>query len=49
MANIYRATDQRNGQQVAIKIPHPEVESDPALFDRFAAKKISAGGSIIPA
>lgn len=35
MATIFRATDQRNGQQVAIKVPHPEVESDPALFDRF--------------
>ena len=35
MASIYRGTDVRNGRQVAIKIPHPEVESDPALFDRF--------------
>ena len=35
MATIFRATDQRNGQQVAIKVPHPEVEGDPALFDRF--------------
>lgn len=35
MACIYRGTDTRNGRQVAIKIPHPEVESDPALFDRF--------------
>src|SRR6202166_500459 len=35
MASIYRGTDIRNGRQVAIKIPHPEVESDPALFDRF--------------
>jgi eukaryotic-like serine/threonine-protein kinase len=35
MASIYRGTDLRNGRQVAIKIPHPEVESDPALFDRF--------------
>jgi eukaryotic-like serine/threonine-protein kinase len=35
MATIFRATDQRNGRQVAIKVPHPEVESDPALFDRF--------------
>jgi serine/threonine-protein kinase len=35
MATIFRATDQRTGRQVAIKIPHPEVESDPALFDRF--------------
>ena len=35
MASIFRGTDLRNGRQVAIKIPHPEVESDPALFDRF--------------
>jgi eukaryotic-like serine/threonine-protein kinase len=35
MATIFRATDQCSGQQVAIKVPHPEVESDPALFDRF--------------
>ena len=35
MASIFRGTDLRNSRQVAIKIPHPEVESDPALFDRF--------------
>jgi len=35
MASIYRATDLRNGRPVALKIPHPEVESDPLLFDRF--------------
>ena len=35
MATVYRARDLDTGQQVAIKIPHPEVESDPALFDRF--------------
>ena len=35
MASIFRGTDVRNGRQVAIKVPHPEVESDPALFDRF--------------
>src|ERR1035441_9579362 len=35
MASISRATDFRNGRQVAIKIPHPEMEADPALFDRF--------------
>src|ERR1700730_14914614 len=35
MASIFRGTDVRNGRQVAIKIPHPEGESDPALFDRF--------------
>ncbi len=35
MASIFRGTDVRTGHQVAIKIPHPEVESDPASFDRF--------------
>ena len=35
MASIYRATDMRSGRQVAIKIPHPDIEADPALFDRF--------------
>jgi serine/threonine-protein kinase len=35
MASIYRATDMQTGQPVAIKIPHPEMESDPVLFDRF--------------
>jgi serine/threonine-protein kinase len=32
---IYRATDMQTGQQVAIKIPHPEMEAEPVLFDRF--------------
>src|SRR5579859_2766186 len=35
MASIFRATDMQSGQQVAIKIPHPEMEADPVLFDRF--------------
>jgi len=35
MASIYRATDLQTSRPVAIKIPHPEVECDPALFDRF--------------
>jgi serine/threonine-protein kinase len=35
MASIFKATDIRNGRLVAIKIPHPEMEADPALFDRF--------------
>jgi serine/threonine-protein kinase len=35
MASIYRATDTRNDRVVAIKVPHPEMESDPVLFDRF--------------
>jgi serine/threonine protein kinase len=35
MASIFRATDMRTGRQVAIKVPHPEMEADPVLFDRF--------------
>jgi eukaryotic-like serine/threonine-protein kinase len=35
MATIFRATDVDNGRTVAIKIPHPEMEADPQLFDRF--------------
>ena len=35
MASIYRGVDTRNGREVAIKIPHPEMECDPVLFDRF--------------
>ncbi len=35
MASIFRGTDVRDGRSVAIKIPHPEMEADPILFDRF--------------
>ncbi len=35
MASIYRGTDLTSGRQVAIKVPHPEVESDPVFFERF--------------
>jgi eukaryotic-like serine/threonine-protein kinase len=35
MASIYRGTDVRNNRDVAIKIPHPEMECDPNLFERF--------------
>jgi len=35
MASIFRAKDIHTGRQVAIKVPHPEMEADPALFDRF--------------
>src|SRR5271154_6099019 len=34
-ASIYRGTDLRTGRQVAVKIPHAEVESDPLLSERF--------------
>ena len=35
MASIFRATDLQTGHPVAIKVPHPEMESDPVFFDRF--------------
>ena len=35
MASVFRAHDGRTGEQVAIKIPHPEVEGDPTLWERF--------------
>jgi serine/threonine-protein kinase len=35
MASIYRAIDTRNNRVVALKIPHPDLEADPILFDRF--------------
>jgi serine/threonine-protein kinase len=35
MTTIYRATDVRTGQLVAIKIPHPELECDPPFYSRF--------------
>ena len=35
MASIYRALDTRNGRVVALKVPHPDLEADPVLFDRF--------------
>lgn len=35
MATIYRAIDTRDNRRVALKIPHPDLEADPILFDRF--------------
>ncbi len=35
MASIFRATDTRDNRTVALKIPHPDLEADPILFDRF--------------
>ena len=35
MASIFRAVDVRNNRVVALKIPHPDMEADPILFDRF--------------
>jgi eukaryotic-like serine/threonine-protein kinase len=35
MSSIYKGIDTRTGRPVAIKIPHPEMEADPVLFERF--------------
>jgi len=35
MSTLFRATDLRNGKQVAVKAPHPEMEADPVLLERF--------------
>jgi serine/threonine-protein kinase len=35
MASIFRAVDVRDNRLVALKIPHPDMEADPILFDRF--------------
>lgn len=35
MASIFRARDLRTGRAVALKVPHPESESDVVFFDRF--------------
>jgi serine/threonine-protein kinase len=35
MSTLYRATDLASDKQVAIKIPHAEMEKDPILLERF--------------
>ncbi len=35
MASIFKATDVRDNRIVALKIPHPDLEADAILFDRF--------------
>jgi serine/threonine-protein kinase len=35
MASVFYGTDLNSGRPVAIKVPHPEMEGDPVLFDRF--------------
>jgi eukaryotic-like serine/threonine-protein kinase len=35
MASIFHGTDLRSGNPVAIKVPHPEMESDLIFFERF--------------
>ena len=35
MSTLYKATDLTDGRQVAIKVPHAEMEADPVLVARF--------------
>jgi serine/threonine-protein kinase len=35
MSTLFRATDLHTGRQVAVKVPHPEMEADPVLVERF--------------
>jgi serine/threonine-protein kinase len=35
MSTLYKATDLRDFRQVAIKVPHAEMEADPVLLERF--------------
>ena len=35
MSVLFRATDLNDGKQVAIKVPHPEMEADQILVERF--------------
>jgi len=44
MALVYRATDQRLGRQVAIKMLRPQYAGDPAFVERFEQEAQSAAG-----
>jgi serine/threonine protein kinase len=35
MASIFKATDTASGETVALKVPHPQYESDVVFFERF--------------
>lgn len=39
MATVFKARDLNSGSHVAIKVPHPEIEADAALYDRFAREE----------
>jgi serine/threonine-protein kinase len=39
MSTLYRATDLRDGRNVAIKVPLEEMEADPVLIERFAREQ----------
>ena len=39
---VYRGTDLRTNQSVAIKVPHAEMEGDQAFFERFHREEETA-------
>ncbi len=39
MSTLFKATDLRDNRQVAVKVPHPEMESDPILMERFKRER----------
>ncbi len=45
MATAFRARDLKCGLQATIKVPHPEVESGPTMFDRFRREEEMGGKS----
>jgi serine/threonine-protein kinase len=45
IANIFRATDLRDGSTAAIKVPHPEAECDPIFHERFL-REIEIGSTL---
>jgi serine/threonine-protein kinase len=39
MSVLYKATDMESGREVAIKVPHAEMEADPVLHERFERER----------
>jgi eukaryotic-like serine/threonine-protein kinase len=39
MSVLYRATNLKDGMQVAVKVPHPEMQADAVLSERFAREE----------
>src|ERR1700730_6023959 len=38
-SSIYRALDLNTGRQVALKVPHPQVEGDPLFYNRLCRER----------
>ncbi len=39
MSVLYKATDMNSGREVAVKVPHAEMEADPVLHERFERER----------